>query len=136
MILRRFPRLSETFILNEIRGLERLGLELRIVSLLPPEECFVHAALAEVKAPVVYFPTKFLRRIATILRAHVEVFRASPRRYREAVITTLAWTFRSRAPLAAGKEFWRAGFVAAFTSASIRASRSWAIKARRCTFAR
>ena len=38
-LVKTFPRLSETFILNEILGVEELGLELSIFSLrkLPPE---------------------------------------------------------------------------------------------------
>ena len=36
-VMKRYPRLTETFILNEIRAMERLGTKLHIVSLLPPE---------------------------------------------------------------------------------------------------
>lgn len=57
-VLKRFPRLSETFILNEILALERAGIEVEIFSLLrPPKEEGRHALLAEVKAPVTYLPS-------------------------------------------------------------------------------
>ena len=36
-VMKRYPRLSETFILNEIRTMERLGADLHIFSLLQPE---------------------------------------------------------------------------------------------------
>src|SRR6266478_4518671 len=43
-LVKTFPRLSETFILNEILGVEGLGLELEIFSLrrLPPESEPIH----------------------------------------------------------------------------------------------
>ncbi len=113
MLLKRFPRLSETFVLNEIRGLERLGVELHILSLLPPEDDVVHAAVAEVASPVTYFPTARARRIATVLHAHVEVFWASPLRYFRALTLALWWALQSPLPLAMISQFWRAGFVAA-----------------------
>ncbi len=55
-LVKTFPRLSETFILNEILGLEELGWDLRIYSLNPPAEEPVHPAVARVKGPVSYVP--------------------------------------------------------------------------------
>ncbi len=51
-LLKTFPKLSETFILNEILELERQGLELHIFSLREPSEAKMHAAVAEVRAGV------------------------------------------------------------------------------------
>ena len=56
-VLKRFPRLSETFILNEILALERSGVEVEIFSLLRPPTEDRHALLAELKAPVTYLPS-------------------------------------------------------------------------------
>ena len=56
-ILKRFPRLSETFILNEIIALERAGVEVEIFSLLRPPAEDRHALLSELKAPVTYMPS-------------------------------------------------------------------------------
>lgn len=53
-LVKTFPKLSETFILNEILELERQGLELHIFSLRQPTETKVHPAVAEVRAPVTY----------------------------------------------------------------------------------
>jgi glycosyltransferase involved in cell wall biosynthesis len=53
-LLKTFPKLSETFILNEILELERQGLELHIFSLREPSETKMHAGVAEVKAEVTY----------------------------------------------------------------------------------
>ena len=37
-LVRSWPRLSQTFVLDEVLGLERLGLRLRIVALTEPDE--------------------------------------------------------------------------------------------------
>lgn len=56
-VLKRFPKLSETFILNEILELERQGLNLHIFSLRPPQDSVHHPAVQQVKAPVTYVPS-------------------------------------------------------------------------------
>lgn len=56
-VLKRFPRLSETFVLNELLELERQGVEVEIFSLLKPPPEGRHALLAELKAPVHYLPS-------------------------------------------------------------------------------
>ena len=53
-VLKTFPKLSETFILNEILEWERQGLELHIFSLRESSETKVHPGVAEVKAGVPY----------------------------------------------------------------------------------
>ena len=53
-VLKRFPRFSETFILNELLALEALGVECHIFSLLTPPEEPRHARLAQLRAPVTY----------------------------------------------------------------------------------
>lgn len=60
-ILKMFPRLSETFILNEVLELERQGLRLRIFSLKKPIETVRHRRTAAVRSPVCYLPEKILR---------------------------------------------------------------------------
>jgi glycosyltransferase involved in cell wall biosynthesis len=55
-ILKGYPRLSETFIAQEIRGLERLGLTIIIVSLRYPTDPSVHPIHDEIRAPVRYLP--------------------------------------------------------------------------------
>ncbi len=52
-VLKKFPRLSETFILNELLGLQRLGFPVSVFSLNPADDEPRHAALAELHAPVV-----------------------------------------------------------------------------------
>ncbi len=55
-ILKGYPRLSETFIAQEILGLERLGLDIRIVSLRRPTDRESHPVHREIAAPVLYLP--------------------------------------------------------------------------------
>jgi glycosyltransferase involved in cell wall biosynthesis len=55
-ILKGYPRLSETFIAQEIRALEALGLDLRIVSLRHPTDRTTHPVHREIRAPVLYLP--------------------------------------------------------------------------------
>jgi len=55
-VTKMYPRFSETFIVNEVRGLERRGVEIEIFSLRAPVDTRFHAALADVAAPVRYVP--------------------------------------------------------------------------------
>jgi colanic acid/amylovoran biosynthesis glycosyltransferase len=55
-VLKRFPRLSETFVLNELLELRRQGVEVEIFSLLKPPEEVRHSLLATLDAPVTYLP--------------------------------------------------------------------------------
>ena len=56
-LLKTYPKLSETFILNEILELERQGLNLHIFSLRRPPQRRTHPGVAQVKAPVTYLPS-------------------------------------------------------------------------------
>jgi len=56
VVLKGWPRLSETFIAQELVGLERRGLELNLFSLRHPTDKATHALHAQLKAPVTYLP--------------------------------------------------------------------------------
>lgn len=56
VVLKGYPRLSETFIAQELRGLELLGYKLRLVSLRHPTDRSVHPIHKEIIAPVDYLP--------------------------------------------------------------------------------
>ena len=53
-ILKRYPRFSETFIVNEILSHELAGSEIYIFSLLPPIDSHFQDIIGHVKAPVTY----------------------------------------------------------------------------------
>ncbi|SDN19257.1 Glycosyltransferase involved in cell wall bisynthesis [Methylobacterium phyllostachyos] len=56
MVLKGYPRLSETFIAQEILALERRGLRLEIWSLRRPTDRFHHPMHKAIRAPVAYLP--------------------------------------------------------------------------------
>ncbi len=56
VVVKGYPRLSETFIAQEILGLERRGLPLLIVSLRHPTDPAVHELHRQIAAPVLYLP--------------------------------------------------------------------------------
>ncbi len=57
MILKGYPRISETFISNEIRLLEKRGVKIHIISMRKPREEFAHKSISEIKAEVSYLPS-------------------------------------------------------------------------------
>jgi colanic acid/amylovoran biosynthesis glycosyltransferase len=85
-ILKRYPRLSETFILNELLELERQGVTLRIFSLKEPTDGIFHRDVELVRGEVTYIPW---RRVLAIARAHARVFRRSSARYVKALLFAL-----------------------------------------------
>lgn len=56
VVLKGYPRLSETFIAQEILGLERRGLDVLIVSLRRPTDGALHDVHREIRADVLYLP--------------------------------------------------------------------------------
>lgn len=106
-ILKMYPRFSETFIVNEIVALEKLGVDIRIYSLRKPDDGRFHAKLAQVKAQVVYVPNYPQLEMPRIEAAHQQVAQAFPERY----AATRCYTER-RGHDAALKRFLQAGYVA------------------------
>jgi len=52
-VLKKFPRLSETFVLNEILGVEAAGIEVTVCALRPSDDEPHHAALDRLQADIV-----------------------------------------------------------------------------------
>ena len=72
-MLKGYPRLSETFIAQEIAALERRGLEILIVSLRHPTDGRVHPVHAEIRAQVRYLPEYLHQEPLRVLRAWLRV---------------------------------------------------------------
>jgi glycosyltransferase involved in cell wall biosynthesis len=68
-VLKGYPRLSESFIAQEIAALERRGLDILIVSLRRPTDRKTHPLHAEIRASVVYLPEYLYRAPLRVLRA-------------------------------------------------------------------
>ncbi len=107
-LLKTFPRLSETFILNEILGLESLGQELEIFALKRPAEQQAHPSVAKVKAPVIYVPSLLPNPLDALrcVIAHLALFLASP------VLYSRALRFFVSVQKSRVKDFAQAGWLA------------------------
>ena len=68
-VLKGYPRLSETFITQEILAVEARGLRLHLVSLRHPTEASVHPVHDRVRAPVTYLPEYLHEEPARVFRA-------------------------------------------------------------------
>ena len=68
-VLKGYPRLSETFIAQEILALERRGLDIRIISLRHPTESAIHPVHRRIGASVTYLPEYLYQEPARIWRA-------------------------------------------------------------------
>src|SRR5471032_3511378 len=69
VVVKCWPRLSETFIAQEMAGLEARGLKLVIYSLRLPTDPAIHPVHARVKAPIVYLPEYLKNDPLRVLRA-------------------------------------------------------------------
>ena len=67
-VLKGYPRLSETFIAQELAALERRGLEILIVSLRRPTDARRHAVHDEIRAALLYLPEYLLLEPFRVLR--------------------------------------------------------------------
>ena len=111
-LTKRFPRLSETFILDEILGLEAAGVPLRLYSIGDPAESHVQPDVSLVASPVVYLRHRgllgTLADIVATVAAHVTLVATRPRRYAAVAGEVL----RSRNRRTAARHFAFAGRLA------------------------
>lgn len=68
VVLKGYPRLSETFIAQELLGLQRRGLHFRIVALRRPTDRATHPVHDAIAAPVSYLPEYLYREPLRVLR--------------------------------------------------------------------
>jgi glycosyltransferase involved in cell wall biosynthesis len=78
-VLKRFPRISETFVAAELIELERQGEQVAVFAISRPEEPFVHEFLGGLRARIVYLPHRPLREPVRVARAVAFAVRTSPR---------------------------------------------------------
>ena len=67
MILKGYPRISETFISNEILLLENLGFAVHLFSMRRPRENFSHESVKEIRAKVDYLPETLIKPLPRLL---------------------------------------------------------------------
>lgn len=68
-VLKRFPRISETFVAAELIELERLGERVTVYAVSRPAEAFTHGFLDELGADVVYLPYRPIRQPVRVGKA-------------------------------------------------------------------
>lgn len=68
-ILKGYPRLSETFILQEIVALEAQGFDIHIMAMRHPHDDKTHTLVQQVKATVSYLPTHIFIELGRLYRA-------------------------------------------------------------------
>ena len=129
-ILKGFPRLSETFIANEIHLLECMGVKLRLFSIKHGDNGKVHDVVQRIRAPLFYLPeaSSISRRslgswlwenFPRFAHAHWHVFRRRPAAYAAtlAAATAMSWRYRGGSIFEPRKvfikEFLQAGAIAA-----------------------
>lgn len=94
-IVSRFPKITETFVLNEMIALEELGVQVELFPLLRRERGVEQPAARPFVARA-HYP-----RLGPVLRANLECFRSTPLRYLGTWIQTLWHTLPSPRFLAA-----------------------------------
>ncbi len=116
-LLKTYPRLSETFILNEILGMENLGAQLHIFSLRRPDDESFHPAVKKVKARVTYAlalgPRSRPFDALMVIYRHVSLLLIHPRAYLETI-----WSYLRRPGHQRLKELMQAGYLAGEMRAS------------------
>ena len=68
IVLKGYPRLSETFIAQEILNLERAGFDITLYSLRLPTDSRIHPVHGEIGAAVVYLPEYLYRQPGRVIR--------------------------------------------------------------------
>lgn len=81
MILKGYPRISESFISTEILLLESLGIPIQIFSLRRPRESFTHQSVQKIQAPVTYTPEYVLPHFRTLMASNLRLWRRLGGRY-------------------------------------------------------
>jgi glycosyltransferase involved in cell wall biosynthesis len=111
-LLKTYPKLSETFILNEILELERQGVSLHLFSLRKPTDEKNHPDVDKVKASVTYIPTLLpdfnFQDLIILLKSHWQLLSQSPGKYWQAL--QFHW---QRPEKKRWHEFLQAGYLAA-----------------------
>lgn len=109
-ILKGYPRISETFISNEILRLEEQGFSIIIFPMRQPRESFSHDSVKQIKAPVHYLPTYLWRDIFKLLPPNLLLALKNPRSYGRAIAVALKRFSRTK-KIATFKHLFQAGYL-------------------------
>jgi glycosyltransferase involved in cell wall biosynthesis len=110
MILKGYPRISETFISNEILLLESLGFPIHLFSMRPPRENVTHKSVARIKAGVDYLPETLLKPLPRLLHHNCLLAAQKPQAYADAFKIAVQRFLRTRKS-ATLKHLFQAGYL-------------------------
>ena len=96
MILKGYPRISETFISNEILMLEKLGFTIHLFSMRRPREDFSHASVKKIRAAVDYLPETLIRPLPRLVYHNLCLAAKIPGTYSAALKTAYRRFLRTR----------------------------------------
>lgn len=123
-VLKRFPRLSETFVLRELLALEARGERLLVESLLPPEEGPRHPELGSLRAPVRRLPRRPRLHTPAVFTVHLRL----------AIRRPICWS-RLALRAAGSAEDWRRFLQAGLVAERVRRERARHVHAHFATAA-
>jgi glycosyltransferase involved in cell wall biosynthesis len=110
VVLKGYPRISETFISNEILLLEKMGFDVHIFSMRPGREGFTHRSVSEIRARVDYLPETFLGNARRLVFHNLCLALRRPRRYAAGLALARRRFLRRRNP-ASLRHFLQAGYL-------------------------
>lgn len=96
MILKGYPRISETFISNEILLLERRGFSIHLFSMRHPRESFSHRSVQRIRAEVDYLPQEILEGFFPLVYHNLRMAFRRPGSYLHAARTAFRRFLRTR----------------------------------------
>ncbi len=109
-ILKGYPRISETFISNEILLLERMGFTMHLFPMRQPRESFSHASVKEIKARVDYLPTDLFIDFHRLLLPNIFLAAKKPRQFKETLRVAAQGVSKGK-ELATLKHLFQAGYL-------------------------
>jgi glycosyltransferase involved in cell wall biosynthesis len=110
MILKGYPRISESFISSEILLLESLGIPMEIYSLRQPREAFSHDHVKKIKAGVTYVPEYIFSGLKTFFKSNSALFRKLGPQYARCFADAVSRALARRKP-ATIRHFLQAGHL-------------------------
>ncbi|MCP3887397.1 MAG: glycosyltransferase family 4 protein [Desulfobulbaceae bacterium] len=109
-ILKGYPRISETFISNEILLLEKLGFSMHLFPMRQPRENFCHPSVKQIKAQVSYLPTELLPEFYRLLTPNIFLALKKPANYKKTLVYAKQGLSRGK-ELSTLKHLLQAGFL-------------------------
>ncbi len=109
-ILKGYPRISETFISNEILLLEQCGFRLRLFPMRHPREDFCHDSVRQIRARVDYLPTELLLDLPRLLLPNIFLAVKQPALFKHG-LSLAHKRYRRTANLATFKHLLQAGYL-------------------------